>query len=341
MKLHQYQYAIALVISISSILPFQRFHETNLGDLPPGENILWTDPGDVASLDFEFGVGGPEMRPQPPFQFLSEDRSGTIPKINVTDSRGTTWNVKFGKEARASTFCSRLLWACGYFAAAEYFVTHGWIEGVHGLKRAGSNVHDDGSFENARFQLRTDNPKFLRGRSWIWTDNPFTGTRELQGLKILLLLTSNWDTKDARNTVESNGQKVMDTNLGIFEDLTSGHRRYLYADVDWGASLGLWGNKFSWSKWDCRGFAEQTRDFVKDVEGDVLEWGFKGKHRKDIAGDITVDDVKWLLQYLGKISDEQIRRGLTASGATPSETECYSQALRQRIDQLQRAVRVF
>jgi hypothetical protein len=263
--------------------------------------------------------------------------SGTIAKVNVIDSRGTNWNVKWGDEAHASTFCSRLVWACGYFAETEYFLAHGRIDGAHGLKRASSRISDDGAFKNARFQLRKTFPKYLEAYSWAWPDNPFSGTRELQGLKILVLLVSNWDTKDARDAEEKRG-KLENTNLAIFEDNSSGQPRYLYSDVDWGASLGKWGGKLTWSKWDCKGFAGQTRDFVKGVENGQLKWGFDGKHRKDITRGITVADVQWLLQYLGKITDVQLQRGLMASGADSDETECFTEALRERIQQLQRAV---
>jgi hypothetical protein len=67
-----------------------------------------------------------------------------------------------------------------------------------------------------------------------------------------------------------------------------------------------------------------------------LQWGFKGKNRKDVTSDITVQDVQWLLQYLGQVTDAQIRTGLVASGATPEKVDCYASALRQRIEQLQR-----
>ena len=329
---------LALLLSVSTVFSRQASQDKpDAEKLPPGENVLWTDPGDVASLDFRYGVGGPEGQPQPPFRFVSEDLSGTIPKINVIDARDSAWNVKFSREGHASVFCSRLLWACGYFAEREYFLEHGRIDGVHGLKRAKSRVSDDGSFEKARFQRRSESPKFLTGYSWAWTQNPFSGTRELQGLKILMLLVSNWDTKDARDSARLKGVRVMDSNLGIFEDNSSGQRRYLYADIDWGASLGMWGDKLTWSKWDCRGFAEQTPIFAKGVENGMVEWGFRGKHRKDMTEGITVEDVRWLLQYLGKITDEQIRNGLEASGASAREMKCYGEALRKRIEQLQTA----
>jgi hypothetical protein len=287
-----------------------------------GENILWRDPGDVAALDFEYGSGGIHRQPQPPFQFVDEDMSGTNPKINVTDSRGMNWNVKWGEEASPSTFCTRLVWACGYFVQPEYFQREGRIDGVHGLKRARSRVAKDGSFENARFQLRSDWPQYIYGEHWKWTENPFIGTHEFQGLKILVLLVSNWDPKEA--------------NLSIFEDNNGGGLRYLYADDDWGASLGKWGGRISRSKWDCKGFTKETSNFVTVAEDGSLRWGFRGKNDRDIRFDITVDDVRWLLRYLGRVTDKQILAGLTASGADPENVNCFASALRMRIEQLQR-----
>jgi hypothetical protein len=53
---------------------------------------------------------------------------------------------------------------------------------------------------------------------------------------------------------------------------------------------------------------------------------------------VTPADVRWLLQYLGRVTDAQLRDGLIASGASESETEKYVQGLRQRIQALQAAV---
>src|SRR5262249_1787415 len=186
-------------------------------NLPPGERVLWVDPGDVSSLDFMYGVGGIEHQPQPPFRFIAEDLSGTSPKIDVRGASDVTLDGRIGREARSSTFCTRLVWACGYVVTPEYFLAHGQIGGVHGLKRAKSYVSKDGTFAKARFQLRADQPKYLIDYNWTWTNNPFAGTRELQGLKILMLLLSNWDTKDARDVRDSPDGKVLDSNLAIFE----------------------------------------------------------------------------------------------------------------------------
>jgi len=291
-------------------------------ELTQGESVLWFDPGDVAALDLAYGIGGSEGQPQPPFRFVNEDLSGTSPKVNVTDNSDKKWNIKWGHEAHPSTFCSRLVWACGYVAETEYFIAQGLINGVQGLARAKSFVSKDGAFVNARFQLRSDSRKYLQGQHWTWTKNPFVGTRQLQGLKILLLLVSNWDTKEE--------------NLSIFEDDSTGDRHYLYADDDWGASLGKWGGILTWTKWDCSGFAKQTPDFVKGVVNGSLQWGFNGKNQREVTSDITVQDVQWLLLYLGRVTDAQIRIGLLASGAAPEDVDCFVRALRQRIEQLQR-----
>jgi len=307
----------------------------NSQEVDSGQKVLWQDPGDPSQLDLRFGIGGVENQPQPPFQFISEDESGTTPKVFVRDSRGATWNVKWGEEARPSTFATRLAWACGYFAQSEYFVASGSIEGVYRSKRIRSQVSDDGVFRSARFQLRNDSPKYLDGRSWTWKKNPFKDTHELDGLKILMLLVSNWDGKDARDTIRTADGMLMDSNLAVFEDDKNGERRYLYLNDDWGASMGKWGNLFSRSKWDCAGFSEQTDKFVKVREDGSLKWGFAGKHRNSLTDSIDRSDVAWLLPYLGRLTDEQIRGGLEGSGATTSEIYCFARALRRRIDKLQ------
>ena len=190
----------------------------------------------------------------------------------------------------------------------------------------------DGSFRNARFQLRTKWPKFLKHDNWAWNYNPFVGTKELNGLKVLMMLTSNWDNKDARDIDR-------DSNLAIFEASKHPRREYLYFVADWGASMGKWGHIYNRSKWDCKGYSEQTPSLVKGVHSGVVDWGYTGQHTEDAAKGIRVADVAWLMRYLGRITDAQLRAGLRASGATPNETECFTRAVRARIDELRRVAR--
>src|SRR5206468_11711072 len=179
LKRRYLQCGLAIFTVIASLVAHQSDHKNNV-HLPLGKSILWIDPGDASLLDFEYGAGGSERQPQAPFRFVDEDMSGTHAKINVTDARGALWNIKWGSEATPSTFCTRLVWACGYFVEPEYFVARGRIEGVHGLKRAKSRVEKDGSFVDARFQLRSGPAQFLENQSWTWTSNPFVKTPQLQ-----------------------------------------------------------------------------------------------------------------------------------------------------------------
>lgn len=330
------QFILAILMAVSTMVAYQDiFKEKDRPPLPPGKYILWSDPGNVSKLDFRYGVGGSKNQPQPPFQFVDEDMEGSAPKVNVTDSRGVSWNVKWGPEARGSVFSTRLVWASGYYVEPEYFVEQGKIEGAHGLQRAAPRISKDGSFKHARFQKRSGVPKYLAGYGWKWADNPFVDTPQLQGLKILMLLVSNWDNKDARDYAGGLlGHSDMDTNLAIFEDKHNGQTRYYFADDDWGGTMGKWGgNLLAWTRWDCKGFASQTPEFLRHKEDGSLRWGYNGKHRSALT-DITVSDIQWLMQYLGKVTDDQIRTGLEASGAKPEEVKCYSHALRQRIEQL-------
>jgi len=211
-----------------------------------------------------------------------------------------------------------------------YYVARGQIRGIDKpLKRAASEIHGDGYFESARFQLRSSDPKFLEGAGWSWVNNPFRGSPQVHGLKIVMMLVSDWDNKDARD-------EGRDSNLAIFQEQTPTGLRYRYFVADWGGSMGKWGNMASRSKWDAEGFSAQTPSFVHGREG-ALEWGYTGQRTEDQVRGVRVSDIQWLLKYLGRVTDDQIRAGLVSCGATPEEIELFTRSLRDRIGQLQRA----
>jgi hypothetical protein len=285
--------------------------------------VLWHDPGPVATLDFRNGIGGEALAPKPPFTFEDEDGAGTTPKIKVKDANGRQWTVKFGREASPDTFSTRMAWAMGYYAPPTYFVEEGVIVDAKALQRARSAIDKRGRFEAGRFQLRTKDPKFLKTVTWSWEDNPFVKTPELGGLKILMMLLSDWDNKDARDA-ESRG-----TNTAIYQ-----HANLLYYFVDdWGGSMGSWGKFFTSSKWNADHFLSQSDNFVK-LDGGKLEWGYVGQHSQALKDGVTRDDVRWVMQRLGRVTDRQLADALMSSGATPEECSKYVRALRMRIDAL-------
>ena len=295
---------------------------------------LWRDPGEVERLDLRVGPGGSDLMPAPPFQFIEEHEAGSNPCLSVRDARGRTWRVKWGDEVRSESFAVRLIWAAGYHAETTHFIAEGRIEGVKELSRARSCVGDDCTFKDARFELDEKGvQKMFDEHGWSWDDNPFVGTRELKGLKVMIMLLSNWDNKDVRDVARG-------SNTAIFQyPLADGTREARYLIIDWGATMGRWAAVGFRAKWDCAAFESQNLEFIKSVEEvGTIKWGYIGQRTEDATEGITVEDVRWLYQYIGRITDEQLRDGLAASGATNDEVECFTKAIRDRINQLKRVI---
>ena len=292
--------------------------------------VIWRDPGPAESLDLAAGPGGRDGAPVPPFQFVEEHGTGSFPCVSVRDARGHAWRVKWGNEVHTETFAARLAWATGYFVEVNYFVPSGRIEGAGTLQRAGEYIAQDGSFQNARFEL--DEPgvvKHFDEHSWAWDDNPFIGTRELNGLKIIMMLLSNWDNKDVRDVARGSNTAIFEYRMGR-DGLEA---RYLI--IDWGAALGTWGsNVLSRGRWDSAAYAAQNDQFVLGLEEDHVLWGYKGQRTADAVMGISRSDVHWLYKYLGRLTDDQLAAGLRASGGTETEIADFATALRARIDRL-------
>jgi hypothetical protein len=291
---------------------------------------LWRDPGAVETLDLASGPGGAAQAPVAPFQFIEEHSTGSQPCVSVRDRNGRRWRVKWGPEVPCETFAVRLAWACGYFAEITHRVAAGTIAGVSGLTRSSHCVDAAGAFSDARFEL--DDPdvmKLFEEHSWSWTENPFVGTVQLAGLKVLLMLISNWDNKDQRDVARGSNTAIYVTRVSRWK------REAQYLIVDWGGSMGRWGNTVvTRGRWDAPGFAAQTPQFVSGVANGFVQFGYTGQRTADARASITVADVRWLCRYLGRITDAQLRDALRASGATPEETESFTASLRGRIQQL-------
>ncbi len=299
---------------------------------PQGELVLWRAPRAISGADWIWGPGGEQAAPAPPFRFVKENLGGTTPKVDVRDARGRSWTVKFGGEVHTEVFMSRLLYATGYAAEPAYFVPAGVIEGTSGLRRAKPFIGKDGTFQRARFKLRDRRWQYADEYQWSWTDNPFLHSRQLNGLRILMMLVSNWDAKDARDAEGS--------NTAVFRQRDAQSPVYLYAMTDWGSTLGSWGGFFKRGRWNAEEYERQTPNFIKGVKDGTIEWGYSGKHARDITEGITTDDARWILQYLAPITDEQLRSGLIASGATAADAERFRRAIRNRIEQLQRVAEI-
>lgn len=308
---------------------------------------IWRDPGDIGTLDLAAGPGQP---PHPPFQFIEEHLTGSQPTVGVRDVNGREWRVKWGSEVRTETFGTRLAWALGYFAEQTHFLAEGEIAGARDLTRAKDCIDEHHRFRDARFEL-TGEPEVVKhfdAHSWAWNDNPFVGTRELNGLKILVMLVSNWDNKDVRDVARGSNTAIFEypcdsvatfraprSRSGRDARLRQHAREARYLIIDWGAALGAWGsNIVQRGRWDAAAYAAQNDLFVTGLDGELVHWGYQGQRTTDITYDITVEDVRWFYTRAGALSDDQLRAAFSASGATPEEVEHFTAAMRGRLEKL-------
>ena len=308
--------------------------------LRSSQEAMWRDPGAISAEDLEAGPCRPKGAPAPPFHFLEEHDTGTQPCVSVRDAAGQEWRVKWGHEVHTEVFGTRLAWALGYFAEPTYFVRSGTIEGTGDLRRAKACIDEQHRFTDARFELNEPGvERHFDAHGWAWHDNPFVGTRELNGLKILMMLVSNWDNKDVRDVARGSNTAIFEYPLkpgGSAFRRTEREARYLI--IDWGAALGAWGNNvIQRGRWDPEAFAGQNQQFITGVDGDIVQFGYQGQRTADAAANITRADVAWFARIADRLSDDHLRAVLRASGGNREEVDLFTAALRARLDQLRKA----
>jgi hypothetical protein len=277
--------------------------------LPTGKAVMW-QPVNTAALDLYEGPGGDAMQPDlSSIKFLKEEKGGHNKKYRIEDGSGRVWVAKLGREAQPETAAVRLLYGLGYKTEVNYLVPTITIPGK-------------GTFKNVRLEARPDNVD--RIGEWKWRNNPFVGTRELQGLKMMMVFMTNWDVLDLQN-------KILQKD---------GESHYIVSDL--GSTFGKLGNNNLpiiyrlGRKTGSPKHYSKTR-FVKDVKGNEVRLAYKGKNRKLFRG-FTISDARWLASNLNRLSDDQIRDAFRAANYSPADVETYLRAVRTKIDELNRAV---
>jgi hypothetical protein len=269
-----------------------------------GTPVLWREPADIESRNLLLGAGGEAMKPDlSRVRFIEEKKGGYSKKYRVRDGAGNEWIAKMGKEAQTDTAANRLLWAVGYETEIAYLIPSLTIIGK-------------GSFENVRLEARPKDIK--RIGEWKWEDNPFNGTPHFQGLKIVMVLINNWDMKNSNNEI-----------LAARDQPDGGELRYIISDL--GATFGKTGGIFSRSRNKPTDYVKA--DFIKSVNGNAVDFHYSGKNKK-LFDNLTVQDAKWVVQWLDRLSDEQIKDAFRAANYTPEEVEWLAGEVRERIDAL-------
>jgi hypothetical protein len=258
--------------------------------------------------------------------------NGTNPKFDVVDEAGVRWKVKLGPEARPETVASRLAWSVGYFANEDYFMPVLHVQKMQRLRRGRNLVSADGTALNVRLKRHLKDEKKIG--EWSWAKNPFTGTQEWYGLRVLMAVMNNWDLKDTNNSVYLTHDEPPE-------------ERYVVSDL--GASFGTTG-----LNWMLKGnpTAYCNSKWIKTVSSGFIDFNVPSPPAMNYYIDfpelalrlrllwlgrhIPVANARWMGDLLARLSPDQIRDAFRAGGYSPTDVEQLSRVVERRIAELKK-----
>jgi hypothetical protein len=218
------------------------------------------------------------------------------------------WVAKIADESQPEVAAVRLLWGIGYKTETNYIAPT--------LRIPGKEV-----YRNASLELRPEG--YDREERWRWADNPFNGTNEMAGLKIMMAMFNNWDLKDDNHLIIKTG----DANHFVISDLGSS-----FGKPPVSSKFIL--NRVGRSVNDPADYV--TSEFIKGTREGEIEFAYKGKAVGLLEG-ITVEQGRWLAGLLTQLSDKQISDAFRAAGYNAVSVRTLTRAFRQRINALNRA----
>jgi hypothetical protein len=266
---------------------------------------LRIDPG-ATRRDLFWGVGG--RRYAPPanavFKLVGKDETGFSVSYDVTSPDGLEWSAKIGPEAQTEVVLSRLLWGLGYHQPPVYYVPS-W--------RLDTGEGDPITVSEARFRPKLSQLDRL-DEFWSWADNPFSGTPELKGLLVMLLMLNSSDLKDDNNSIYE-----------VKEPWDGASRWYVVRDL--GAALGETGKLYPRRNW-FEGFERES--FITGIEGNTVTFGYEGRHQ-ELLSMITPEDVKWAASQLGRLTDAQWRDAFRSANYAPAQSDRFLARIKEKI----------
>ena len=296
---------VVVALGIAACNPIR----STLPGTPTADQIaeLWVRPESRRNLFY--GVGGKQLAPDPAVRYtvIEIKRSGFSRGYTLKDAEGGEWSAKFPPEAQTEVAASRILWGLGYHQPPIYYVAEWTAE-----KATSPNPQLP-----ARFREKAPGLHGLDAKDpWSYYQNPFVGTRELNGLIVLHVMLGNSDLKDQQNVVYT-----------LTEPLEGAKIWYVARDL--GQSFGRTGAVDA-PRGDPAVF-EQT-PFINGVARGKVQFHYRGRHKLLLAN-ITPADVRWICGALRQLTDEQWRDAFRAAGFVKPIADRFITRMKQKIDE--------
>jgi hypothetical protein len=274
---------------------------------PAELKTLWSDPG-REPRDLFWGIGGEKYAPRPNviYTFKSRDDLGFSTKYRVEDSDRVEWSAKLGPEAQTEVVLSRILWGLGYHQPPIYYLPS-WKIDRDGDVRVESE---------ARFRPKVKGLEETK-EYWWWQQNPFVGTRELNGLLVVLLTLNSTDLKNDNNSIYKGGKDAA---------FDGPDRWFVVRDL--GASLGETGAFYPRRNW-LDGF--EKHGFITAIDGDSIRFDYQGRHQELISM-IHPVDVRWAAEHMAALTDQQWRDAFRAGNYADADAQRFIHKIREKID---------
>lgn len=279
--------------------------------VPPAAS-LWNEPANLADRDLFYGPWGAEHAPDPDAVYTLVERKHTGVNLGMTvkDDKGREWSVKqpypggLDSEAPVEVTLSRLLSAVGYHQPPIYYMRAFTLKDDLGKK-----VEVGG-----RFRLKDD--KMKETGSWNWEENPFVGSKEYEGLIVLLMMFNSTDLKNSNNS--------------LYEYRDGDLVRQLYVTRDLGAALGDT-NKIAPRKNHVDSFEQMP--YILGVNDGHVQFAYTGWYKNLVLNRITPEHVAWASELLGSLTDKQWADAFRAGGYEPAIANRFIAKLKQKIEQ--------
>ena len=277
----------------------------------PGAS-MWVEPTDLASRDLFYGPWGRELAPDPHdvYNLVEMKHSGVNLGMTVKDSKGREWSVKqpypgnLDSEAPVEVAVSRLLSAIGYRQPPVYYLRAFTLKDDFGRR-----VEVGG-----RFRPKVETLKEVD--MWDWANNPFVGSKEYQGLIVLLMMFNSTDLKNSNNS--------------LYEHRDGDYVEQWYVTRDVGSAFGDT-NRVAPRKNHPDSF--ERMPFILGVSNGFVEFAYNGWYKNLVRERIKPEEVAWVCNLLGQLSDQQLQDAFRAADYQPDVAGRFIAKLREKIQQ--------